>query len=361
MSGITFQSATDFLTITLTFFSSLLALVMFFKYLIIRDKTRGEVILCIFIFFVFIWRFSDGLEYSELYRIGIQSPMVFVVTTSVLYFFSGPLIYFYGKFYISTRADTAVSMVPHLAVPCLLSTVLISVAVFSSINDPGYELLRRVDGITVSVATALLCAYVLFVLIEILRLLIRGSMFGKNLLGMFGVIATLIIGAGLAYLFDNKLVLAILVLAALAIHLLFFDIITASLQIVQDEAERGHYQKSQIRDINVDEIIERIEIMMSWEKMYHDDRLSLNSFAERLGITPHQLSEILNAKIGLGFYPFINNYRIKEAREILERDKDAAIIKVAFQVGFNSLSSFYTSFKKITGMSPGSYQKFAKK
>lgn len=361
MNSIAFNSISDYITVMLTFFSSFLALLMFIKYLIIRDKTRGEILLCIFISCVFIWRLSDGFAYLNLFRIYIPSPVAFVVFTSISYFFTGPLIYFYGKFYVSHQVDSMARMAPHLVIPVLLAILLISTSVYSYWYDLGDSYIARVDKATVSAATVLLCTYVLFILIRILSLLRNGSITGRGFLVIIGVIFLLIISAGLAYLWGNKLVLSVLVMAALVVHFLFVDVIAASLQIVQDEAVRGSYVKSQIRDVDVEEIIERIEIMMSWDRIYHDDRLSLKSFAERLEITPHQLSDILNAKMGLAFYPFINNYRINEARDLLMRDKDTPVIKVAYQVGFNSLSTFYTTFKKITGMSPGSYQKFIKK
>ena len=53
----------------------------------------------------------------------------------------------------------------------------------------------------------------------------------------------------------------------------------------------------------------------------------------------------------MNYYEFINNYRIKEAKEILAQDdKEKTISDVFLAVGFNSKSVFNTFFKKNTGM-----------
>jgi AraC-like DNA-binding protein len=59
----------------------------------------------------------------------------------------------------------------------------------------------------------------------------------------------------------------------------------------------------------------------------------------------------------MNFYEFINNYRIKEAKEILKTDKEQTISDVFLAVGFNSKSVFNTFFKKNTGMTPSEFRK----
>ncbi len=77
---------------------------------------------------------------------------------------------------------------------------------------------------------------------------------------------------------------------------------------------------------------------------------------EELDISQHQLSEILNNSLGKSFTDYINIARIEESRQLLIHKRDASILEIAFESGFNSKSSFYNAFKKFTGKTPGEYK-----
>lgn len=76
-----------------------------------------------------------------------------------------------------------------------------------------------------------------------------------------------------------------------------------------------------------------------------------------LSISPQQLSEILNARINKSFYEYTNEHRINEAKRLLIEQPEDKVAYIALKSGFNSLSSFYNSFHKATGESPGVYRK----
>lgn len=88
---------------------------------------------------------------------------------------------------------------------------------------------------------------------------------------------------------------------------------------------------------------------------YTDPEVNLRMLAERIGITNHELSEVLNRSIGCTFYELINQSRIHYARELLEQT-DRSVIDVAFDCGYGNKSTFYRAFKKITGTSPSAYR-----
>ena len=98
---------------------------------------------------------------------------------------------------------------------------------------------------------------------------------------------------------------------------------------------------------------------MTEEKPYLDPELSLQKLAHRLGITKEDLSQIINERLDCNFKNFINEYRIREAKEKLldPKENEFVLMKIAFDVGFNSKSVFNASFKKFTGMSPSQYRK----
>lgn len=98
---------------------------------------------------------------------------------------------------------------------------------------------------------------------------------------------------------------------------------------------------------------------MENEKVYVDADISLQSLAEKMSISTHQLSQVLNERLDRNFPDFINFYRIVEAKRILKNPQGAQqkIDTVAFQVGYNTTVAFYRAFKKYTNITPTQYKK----
>lgn len=97
-------------------------------------------------------------------------------------------------------------------------------------------------------------------------------------------------------------------------------------------------------------IIGKLDILMKEDKIYLDETLTLKIIAEKLDITQHQLSEILNDRLGQSFTEYINISRIEESKQLLLSKKEASILEIAYESGFNSKSSFYNAFKKFAGL-----------
>ena len=66
---------------------------------------------------------------------------------------------------------------------------------------------------------------------------------------------------------------------------------------------------------------------------------------------------MINERLNMNFNTFINQYRIDEAQKLLIRDPERSVISVAYDVGFNSKSSFYDAFSRYTGVTPQAYRK----
>jgi AraC-like DNA-binding protein len=61
--------------------------------------------------------------------------------------------------------------------------------------------------------------------------------------------------------------------------------------------------------------------------------------------------------LGKSFTNLINEYRIEKAKELLETENNFTVEGIGYESGFNSKSTFFTTFKKITGKTPTEYQK----
>ncbi|RPI73497.1 MAG: AraC family transcriptional regulator [Desulfobacteraceae bacterium] len=99
--------------------------------------------------------------------------------------------------------------------------------------------------------------------------------------------------------------------------------------------------------------------LMEEKEVYLDPDLTLFVLADQLAIHKNYLSQIINEKTNRTFNDFINAYRIEKVKKLLtdpER-KEATILDLAFEAGFNSKTPFNNAFKRQTGESPIAWRK----
>ncbi len=103
--------------------------------------------------------------------------------------------------------------------------------------------------------------------------------------------------------------------------------------------------------------------MVKENRYYQDPELNLGSLAEKLELTTHELSRILNTVLKKSFNDFINEYRVQDAvRKMQDKAYDhITLLGIAYESGFNSQSSFNRVFKQSTGKSPVEYKNELKK
>lgn len=86
--------------------------------------------------------------------------------------------------------------------------------------------------------------------------------------------------------------------------------------------------------------------------------LGLESLSEELSISPGTLSRLINLQAGKNFSDYINEYRVEEAKRLLADPEFHAytIVAIGLECGFNSKSTFYSAFRKFTGMTPTAWK-----
>jgi len=122
------------------------------------------------------------------------------------------------------------------------------------------------------------------------------------------------------------------------------------------EAAKISYASSTITDIDVEDTAQKLDKLMSDDKMYQNENLNLAMVAEQLELTPHQLSELVNVQFGMNFSRYIRDQRVAAAKILLASEPDSSVLAIGLETGFKSQSNFYAAFKEITGMSPGAYR-----
>ena len=95
------------------------------------------------------------------------------------------------------------------------------------------------------------------------------------------------------------------------------------------------------------------------DKNYMDSSLTLEKTADNLNLSPSYLSRIINQEMGITFTDFVNKKRVEEAASYLTNPEfsNYTLVAIGLEAGFNSKSAFNSSFKKITGKTPGEFRK----
>jgi len=96
------------------------------------------------------------------------------------------------------------------------------------------------------------------------------------------------------------------------------------------------------------------------EKYFLNPSLTIDELAKTLKTNRTELSNVINAIAKKQFNNFINEFRVNEAiNNIVDPNYNIPKIEVLVEdVGFNSASVFYKSFKTITGVTPSHFIKY---
>lgn len=111
-------------------------------------------------------------------------------------------------------------------------------------------------------------------------------------------------------------------------------------------------------DSNESTLFKNIDDLIRKDKLYLGSNLDLNQISKILSVSVHQVSHIINEKTGTNFNSYINKFRIEEAKKIISNDKERrfTIASIAYDVGFNSMSTFNSAFKKLESTTPSQYR-----
>ncbi|MDM3872448.1 helix-turn-helix domain-containing protein [Porticoccus sp. W117] len=180
--------------------------------------------------------------------------------------------------------------------------------------------------------------------------------------GFFSVLALLVLILGFSssyidsayfyYFYANGIALAFVLITASFI--IYPDLVTEL-----NEAVSLSYSKSTLNNIDVDTTLKKLNQLMAIDKIYQNENLSLSFLADTMGLSNHQLSELINTRHGMSFSKYIRSQRVEAAKKLLLEDPKASILSISMELGFRSQSNFYSAFKEITGQSPGSFRQCA--
>lgn len=132
-------------------------------------------------------------------------------------------------------------------------------------------------------------------------------------------------------------------------------------QIFNRKKRLGKYRNINLAEDNLKLYKHKLQTLMTNEKPYLESNCSIGLIADKINLPLYLVSHIINNEFYKNFSDFINVYRINDAQLLLKRSDygHIKISSIAYECGFNSLSSFNKAFKKVLRMTPTEYRKMS--
>lgn len=140
------------------------------------------------------------------------------------------------------------------------------------------------------------------------------------------------------------------------------DTRTESSRIIDNQSEAATRDKKSSFQLSAEriELLERkLNQLIEQQQIFLNPELRLRTLSETLEVPEHHLTILFNEHYGVKFYDFINQRRIKFAKQLLASSErqNKSVLEIGFAAGFNSKSTFYSLFKKATDQTPAQYRK----
>ncbi|GAA6136994.1 hypothetical protein NBRC116583_07410 [Arenicella sp. 4NH20-0111] len=116
------------------------------------------------------------------------------------------------------------------------------------------------------------------------------------------------------------------------------------------------YKNAQLSDGETQAIAGKLVTAMKDKQLFRTPGLTLRDLTDELDISQNKASQVLNSHLDIGFYDFVNSWRVAQAK-LLIVEEPKSLIDIAYEVGFNSKSTFNAAFKKHAGQTPSQFKK----
>ena len=87
-----------------------------------------------------------------------------------------------------------------------------------------------------------------------------------------------------------------------------------------------------------------------------NERITLDTLAEVFQMSKYEISRNFSKYLGASFIEYLNLMRIEEAQGLIF-NTESSFLDIAESTGFDSLSHFGKTFKRVTSMTPSDFKK----
>jgi AraC-like DNA-binding protein len=119
------------------------------------------------------------------------------------------------------------------------------------------------------------------------------------------------------------------------------------------------YARNGLTDQDAGAVMAKLDRWMKDEELYRNPDLTLKVIAERIGETPHAISQAVNQQGGQSLNAYLAAWRVRHAqRELADPANHCFTIEaIGNRSGFASRSAFYRAFREHVGVTPAAYAK----
>lgn len=118
------------------------------------------------------------------------------------------------------------------------------------------------------------------------------------------------------------------------------------------------YNQIKLSEEECNDIVKRMGAYLETKRAYCNPELKRDDIARELQVTTTKLSYIFSMHLKMGFYEFINRYRLEEFKRLVAEGACSkyTITALSEKCGFKK-SSFFSTFHRVEGMTPTEYLK----
>ena len=124
--------------------------------------------------------------------------------------------------------------------------------------------------------------------------------------------------------------------------------------IGQDYFNKSSHDKKSLSGIKQRERYEDFSNLLQYIDDNYAEELTLEQAANYIGFSKYHFSRLFKQHTNMTFYDYLCHKRIQAAQSLLTTD--IPITEIAFQTGFNNLTTFCRCFKKCANCSPTEYR-----
>ena len=263
-------------------------------------------------------------------------------------FLIGPMLYFFTLAYLNKLKAESHGWKVHLV-------TLISIIIIVGLFYPYSEYRDIWGGVFYRTINYVWLGYLIFsgvLLYPVIKVAVGDKKLSRDDIWLFSVFS----GNTIIWLAYYTASYTSYIVGALSFSFVLLMGVLAFIYRKPESNQPAKYANQKIEAKEANETIIKLQSLMVEQELYLDPMVSMPKVAKRMTMSTPKFSQLLNDNLNKSFSTFINEYRVNHAKRLLKQKQPDSIEEIASKCGFNSLSTFYTAFKKVTGLTPAKFK-----
>lgn len=107
---------------------------------------------------------------------------------------------------------------------------------------------------------------------------------------------------------------------------------------------------------NFDKRVESVKTSLTYIREHYRDKIYIADLAGQVNLNEQYFCRLFKKAVGCSAIAYINEYRIKQARRLLE-ETELPVTEICLECGYNNLGNFLREFRRHTETTPLQYRK----